>query len=969
MKTVVHAKSLQKSGILRAVNAEAGSGKDLLVLPDIPAVRQARKLFASNGNSARFITTFGALAQKHNLAGPDRKQILSRTGRAILMRKALETRFPNGIKTPAGGDMDMAKLGAGLLRLNADLKQSGTSASSVLRRGKQELPPETAAKLSEFEPVLTDFETRMETSGMLDDTGAITELAKAIEKGNADGAIGKVRRIIAAGFHRLTPSHIKVMEAAEKAGIQTLLLVAEPDGGREPRHAEKTKVFLSSFPFISNEAEFAASEIRKMIDGGRKTDDFAVIVRNLSSCGAIIRDAFERNGVPVAIGAGMRLGAASAISVLLKGFLAAARDGKEFIRLLRNPMLKNFFRNAVNISEAVSEMEYKFEKTGLRNQPGGPPFERITEPPQAHGYKNAREKITELKKMISEHLPADGKPVKAGAMFSGLALLVDRTAANKGVFPQDRSLEEAREFLREAAFLSEKWDCETRSAAEFSRFANELLNGRAYSRKTVSDGVCVPVMNALQARGTSYPVVFVLDFSEQSFPQPPSGQTVLNDREKELINRRCGARTLSTDAVHLNDERLIWKAVSVCADEEMHISFSRNGAGGRTNRSHFIEEFGDSFIISEKEEKGSNAPAEEGLVYSPETARAAAFASEGKARKRLEKLLRENDPFFRLANRVGAGVEAEKERLRAQGRFCGFEGIVGKSEDLWWKKLRVSDIEKFGTCPFMFFCSNVLEIRESRESGEIPEPADTGSLYHAALRHFFSSEADAKTRKTGAEETDRTLSEFLEREETKNLHCRVSDEVWELQKERARHTVGRFVRFEKQRILDGNFTPKLFEREIHFNINGSEISGRLDRMDITPGGGARVVDYKKGSVKSNSFCDRENLQIPLYLAQISRELGIAPESGAYLSVERPWETNERTASGAKGIPFDAATGFSRSGIELAKKGFFAPVPVKKPDGFPYETETVLKKTDRPCGFCAYSDICRVKNGVARTAEK
>ncbi len=965
MKTLTHAKSLQQSGILRTAEAEPGPRKDLLVLPDIPAVRQARKLFASNKNSAPFITTFGALAQRHNLRRPDRKQILSRTGRAVAMRKVAGDHFPGGMKNSSGA-VDMERLGAELLRLNAGLKQSGIDARSIVKKAKRKLSPETFAKLEEIEPALTDFETLMKKAGMLDDTGAITELAEAIEKGKADGINGKVRRIIAAGFHSLTPSHLRIMAAAEKAGIQALLISAEPDGENE-----KTKVSLSSFSLMSDEAEFAASEIRTMIDGGRKIEDFAVIVRNLPSAGAAVADAFERNGVPVALQSGIRLGAASAIYVLLKDFLRAAEPdpgGKRFIRLLRNPMLKPFFSGADNVFEAVSEMESAFEKAGFHNEKDDALFETVTE--QLRGekkYEKALKKITELKEIISARFAADDGPMKMSDGFSGLAIAVDRTGANQNGFPRDRSLEEARETLREAAFLSEKLDCKAGSAEEFSRFANELLGARTYSYKTRSDGPCVPVMGALQTRGTSYPVVFVLDFSEQSFPLNPPVHMMLNNEEKEAINRCCGAQAFAGDPVHLSDEWLIWRSVSVCAEEELRISFSRNGAGtgGRRNLSHFIE---NSAVAEEK--KGSNALISGQSIYSPEIARAAAFASEGKVPDELSELLCENDPFFLLADRVGAGVFAENERLRAEGEFCGFEGIVRETEERWWRKLRVSEIEKFGTCPFMFFCSKSLKIKENRESGEIPGASDTGSLYHAALKHLFNPETDTETWKIGREETNRRLSAFLDGEEAGNFRRRVSGEVWEIHKERVRSMVGRFVEFEKKRILEGKFTPEMVEKKVQFEIDGAEISGRFDRMDFTPQGGAYVVDYKKGSVKSKSFCNRANLQIPLYLAQISKELGIAPEGGAYLSVERPWEKNERTAAQDKDrILIETAMEFSRSNIELIKKGFFAPAPTDKPDGFPYERKTVLKKPDRPCGFCGYSDICRIKDGVTRTAKR
>ncbi len=955
MKTISFSGSLHRSGALKGLNVKPGPGGDLLILPDMPAVAHAKKVFA-NTDSAPFIKTFVDLARNHNALGSGRKQILSRTGRAILMRKALENRSSENRFGTELSDL--------LLRLNARLKQRGLSAYSILEKGKEKLPKETFEKLAAIEPILAEFDALVEKFSMIDDTIALRSLAGEIEAKKTHGVCANVSRIVAAGFHSLTPSQLKILEAAETGGIPSLLVTAQPRKG-----ADKPRIFLSPFPLMTNEADSTAAEIRRMIDGGRSPEDFAVIIRELSSVSYAVAEIFKKNGVPFTFQSGIRLGSASGISVLLKDFLAAAQSGfgaAEFIRLLRNPMLEPFFAETDNAPEAISEMESEFIKTGARRETEEKDFERITKPLRnAQNSQKALSKITELKDMVSEALCTNCSPLTAGTMFEGLSSLIDKTGAYQNPL-RDRSFEETRKLLREAAFLCKKTGGKTLTHEEFSGLLSELLIGRSYSLRTHSRAPCVRIMNALQSRGTSYPIVFVLDCCEQSFPLPP-GNAIFNDDEKKLINGCYGFDALTSDAAHFKDEKLIWHSVLACADEELHISFSLAGTEGeRKNRSHFIEELAQNSVMEERKRDVTE------LLQNPyctESVRAEAFDREGKIPKSLEKLLRENDPFFNLADTAGKGAAAENERLAAEGKFGAFEGIVPQTEESVWKNMSVSGVEKFGTCPFMFFCSDVLGIKEVSKTGEIPAASDTGKLYHAALKHIFSHGTDSSPWEKTASETDRVLHEFLNDAETKKLHCRVSDDVWKLQKERARLIAGRFVEFEKERMRKGNFKPELFESEVLIQIDGTEIRGRLDRMDISPAG-ARVVDYKKGSVKhSGPFCDRANVQVPLYLGQISRDLQIRPAAAAYVSVEKPWEENARTADGRGGIPVEEATDLARSNINLIKQGFFSPVPVAKPYGFPYERKIFLKRTDRPCGTCSYSDICRLKDGVLRKAEK
>ncbi|QMU56120.1 MAG: hypothetical protein GKS04_02895 [Candidatus Mycalebacterium zealandia] len=902
MKTVSFSGPLV-SGVLRDLKVEPGEGGDLLILPDTPAVWQARKAFA-NTDSAPFITTFGDLARRHRIVA--RKRILSRTGGIILMRKAVE-RLP-------GGAEKRKKFTSQLLALDASLKQCGMSAAEILK--KSGAAGEAGRKLSLLEPALTDFEAQMKKEAMTDDTTALVDLASAIRAGGMDGINGNFRRIIVAGFHALTPTHLKILSAAEDSGIETLQITADLE---QKSPEKKPPVFLRSFDFLTNEAHHAAAKIRKMIDNGASLSDFAVIVRETPRRAALIASIFERNGVPVTVQSRVRVGAVSSISAFLRDCFVVAQnpEGSEFERFEANPVLRRFFFGATKTAE----------------------------------------KRRELKKMLAPIKITVGKPLKASAILLTLSKIVDATGAYRipeGVL----AVEEARKLLREAVFLSEKWDENFTSPDDFTDFLSKLLQSRAYSYKTPGTEEHVPIMDAFQARGTSYPVVFILDCRDGSFPKLGRTGGVFNDAEKRAINKHCGAQTLPTDAEFLSDERAIWRCAVACAERELNISFPRNAedTGNENAPSLFIKELEQTHVVEEIEPDTGENP------YCAEITRAREFENNRKIPDKLKKLLRENDPLSTLAEMAERGAAAENERLMENGVFGKFEGIVTKTEDDWWKNLRVTEIEKFGGCPFQFFCSKALKIKEKETETEIPSAMDTGTLYHDALKHIFSS--DGMVWKDD-EKTHTALCVFLDNEETKKRHCKTPDAVWELQKERVRFLVGGFISREKHRIVEKGVTPEFFEREIEMEIEQAKITGRVDRVDRDKDGRLHVVDYKKGSLPQK-ICDRKTLQVPLYLAAISSELKTAAGWGSYLSVEKS-KTVEKNAD--KDNILEKAAALAALNIKLIKSGFFPAVPGYKPDNFPRGENPVILKKERGCDFCSYSDICRIKESAVRSAEE
>lgn len=904
METVFFKGPPGKSAALERLKISPGPGKDLLILPDVPAVSRFRALFA-NRDSAPFITTFGQMARKANAAGA-RRGVLPPTGSMILMKYAAEKTglFPHA--KPA------ATAVSELISLGAELKHGGVQPEELA--GKTEgLPAATARKTRQLAGVLSTFEKEMKGAALADNAAMMDELSRSFDGGGAS-------RVVAAGFDRLAPAQTRVLNAAEKAGRKTVLaLPPEPD-------AADMTVSASSFPSFAEEAEFAAAEIRKLAACGEvDPSGCAVIMRDTGRAGEVA-SAFERCGLAVDLRRGANAGEAGAMPGLLKQFLLTAGAGfasAEFVKLVRNPLMQNFFGD--RRLETARILEIQIEKTG-----GLCSLAEAISPLPAP----AADRVIQLADMVSQELAECAET----AAIAGLRRLVDATGASECAdFGRGEAVRDA---LREAEFFCGRWGGEAERWEDLAVFVSGILAGRSRPLKIPAgaEGPRVTVTDALEARGAGYSAVFVVDCADGVFPRARAGGALLGDGEKRLINDRLGSAVFATAADHRDRERLIWNCAAACAaGGRLYISFAREG--GKTV-SPFAAELAEVRAVG-----GGGFPA---APYCADSAMAAEMARGGTPGGKTAGLLAAADPFFELASRAVRGAEAEKMRLRPHGEISEFEGAAGAEAAAGVATVSVGGVESAGRCPFVFFCSKVLGINGGVPAAPVPPPADTGALYHAALRFVFESGAGGDA-----------LEDFLSKEETKKAYCRVPDAVWELQKRRAAAVLKRFLAFENRRIAEENLRPALFELEVETEIAGVKVRGKLDRMDFDEAGGLRVVDYKKGGV-DGAFCDRGRLQVPLYLRAVSEKRGAPARGGDYVSVER---APEKKSGGAERT--DDAVRFAELNIGLIKAGLFPPFPLSKAEDFPFGGFFPAK--NNMCVSCAFADVCRIKSGVSRTA--
>ena len=160
------------------------------------------------------------------------------------------------------------------------------------------------------------------------------------------------------------------------------------------------------------------------------------------------------------------------------------------------------------------------------------------------------------------------------------------------------------------------------------------------------------------------------------------------------------------------------------------------------------------------------------------------------------------------------------------------------------RELSVTRIEAWRRDPYEIYARHILDLRKLDPVDADPAQAEYGSAVHDALARFVAATpgplpADARARllAVGCEALAATAAAPSVRAFWRPRFARVAD--WFLEEERKRRAAGIESRVE----IDGKWK---------FDAPGGPfiLTARADRIDLRPGGGVDIVDYKTGAPPS-----------------------------------------------------------------------------------------------------------------------
>lgn len=170
----------------------------------------------------------------------------------------------------------------------------------------------------------------------------------------------------------------------------------------------------------------------------------------------------------------------------------------------------------------------------------------------------------------------------------------------------------------------------------------------------------------------------------------------------------------------------------------------------------------------------------------------------------------------------------------------------------------------FKSCPLKF---------RFRTIDRLPEPpsaaAARGTLVHAALQRMFDVPADARTE----DDVAGTLPDLWSRMVADRPELADLPEVSDLQAwlAAARALVGTYFRMEDPR----RFQPDACELRLEVTVAGDvPTRGFIDRLDVSPGGLIRIVDYKTGRAPAAAYADNALFQLKFYALMLYRLRGV-----------------------------------------------------------------------------------------------
>ncbi len=512
---------------------------------------------------------------------------------------------------------------------------------------------------------------------------------------------------------------------------------------------------------------------------------------------------------------------------------------------------------------------------------------------------------------------------------------------------------------------------------------------------SLSTGRIPPVLDAVivgeihRSRIEEARAVFICGLEEGSFPRPPSGAGLFDEKELRGLSDKFPEWAVDYRRVHAEEEYLFYIACTRAREKLYLIYPVVDETGGAP--SPFVREAKRALNLPED----TSTDTDRDVCLSPGEAsgRIAAAVSEGNF-----------DAWV-----VGAYAALNARKLDDKAIAFIFKSLAydnqPKLEERWvahraggLKQLDATRLKAFADCPFRYFARYDMDL-QTRMLGDITS-RELGTFIHEVLEKCFSkwfsgdSHADVGDINARAEEAvdiaRKITGEFNDGALLNNPRQKllIETHVYPL--------IYEFVSEELNRVAHVPFKPSVFEwrfgdkkREgLKFEIPGKgniELKGILDRIDVDDSSSppmAIAYDYKYSSSKSglaSKVVAGLELQIPIYSKVLSELLGYKALACLFFHLVKDRGKSEEDAVKVefkrrgmfmKGMvegddkllfgtqsrfgmaedEFNAALdeAFKRMG-EYGRRLFDGDIRA-----WPY----LFKLKEKPCSYCEYIDLCR-----------
>jgi len=641
-----------------------------------------------------------------------------------------------------------------------------------------------------------------------------------------------------------------------------------------PRRAPNGAVRLLEAGGERAEAELVGAEVLELMRKGIEPADIAVILRGDAGTAALFAQVLAGYGIPVSHDRRVplertRLGA---------GVLAAVRASRphgtaaDLLAWLRTPGCVPDPATADRLEAAVRRAELRTAREARacwEERLGGAPLARLDA--LAAAAEEGPEALLAALEAEAEALWT--APHRRRAAVLGAEELADaRVAADlraavaelRGLAAADPALVGGTAGVLEALAAVQVREPSAVAGAALGAAAEvtaaAATNGSSLSSAPSTapqpDGVLLADPLAIRAR--RFRAVFVCSLQDAGFPRRPEPEPFLSDEDRRGLARASGL-VLPLHEDVLDRERSLFYAAVSRPEDVLFLSWrSSDEEGDPLTPSPFLEDVRVLFTDELWDARGTRMLAD--VTWAPKDAPTPHELRRAYASAREEG---EPPPLAAPAHPAVLAALAARETEPARG------------------------IEAFAACGVRWLVEQVLKPEATEPD---PEPMRRGSLAHAVLERALELLGERTgTARLAPERLDAALEALrdalAERARTGGHGARHRVVLHGLAAD-----LDRYVRREAE--CGAHFEPDLREWRfggpddphgpLRLGEGAGAVVGRVDRIDLGPGGEAMVLDYKGRAVTAGArWADQGQLQVALYLLAVRDLLGHTPVAGLY----------------------------------------------------------------------------------------
>ncbi len=436
---------------------------------------------------------------------------------------------------------------------------------------------------------------------------------------------------------------------------------------------------------------------------------------------------------------------------------------------------------------------------------------------------------------------------------------------------------------------------------EFSALLRRMLQGITVDLAERQE-LGVQLVSPGTASGMRFPLVFILGLTEGEFPAQPRESWLYGDGDRRLFGEMglelstAVGRGLLEDfyfalAIAMASEKLVLSAVT---DSEKLPSRYLN---------EVTRLFADTAIAVE------TTGIEQIVAATPEVARSRADLIRGSLRhcwQGTDKTAAWQEIYDALQAGFSTGL-TERAIIEAN-RTDAYAGAVS-AELIEPRRFSASALERYATCPFAYFVTDILGLGDWDEADEGLDALSAGAIWHEILAAFMTTRQGEKLKPAEMQRYIDQIMALLDRSVgKKEQQGRLVPGVWwQFERRRWQRAIRLWLEAELNRQDGSLLQPDYFEwgfgmepgpgsdarsnsQPLIIEQDGKqvELQGKVDRIDVWADS-YRVIDYKSGQTPTNrQLLQGVCLQVPVYMMAAESLLGqnFADGIGMYAPVGR-----------------------------------------------------------------------------------